>query len=119
MFKQIFIDYVSGVCGGIAVVLVGHPFDTTKTRLQTAPQGFYSGTIDCVKKTLKWEGNYYYHHHHHFHYHFHNHHYYLRYTRFLFRYAIINYHYNNHNDCNYNHHHHHHHLHNKGCIVHY
>lgn len=34
----------------------GHPFDTTKTRLQTAPKGFYSGTIDCVRKTMKWEG---------------------------------------------------------------
>jgi hypothetical protein len=34
----------------------GHPFDTTKTRLQTSPHGFYNGTIDCVKKTLKSEG---------------------------------------------------------------
>eukprot|EP01041_Mallomonas_annulata_P002206 gene2207-4293_t len=36
--------------------LSGHPFDTTKTRLQTSPPKFYAGTIDCVKKTLKWEG---------------------------------------------------------------
>jgi solute carrier family 25 carnitine/acylcarnitine transporter 20/29 len=50
------IDMTAGVAGGIVVVLTGHPFDTTKTRLQTAPPGFYTGTLDCVKKTLKWEG---------------------------------------------------------------
>eukprot|EP01038_Epipyxis_sp_PR26KG_P009501 gene9501-12799_t len=54
--NNIFIDYVSGVAGGVSVVLVGHPFDTTKTRLQTAPPGFYSSTFDCVKKTFQWEG---------------------------------------------------------------
>ena len=101
MFKENIIDFISGicllyssmncyyfycyhiykgVCGGIAIVVVGHPFDTTKTRfittiviniiiinviiiimtniirLQTAPNGFYNGTIDCCMKTLKWEG---------------------------------------------------------------
>ena len=50
------IDIFAGTLGGIAVVLVGHPFDTTKTRLQTAPRGFYKNTIDCVRKTLQWEG---------------------------------------------------------------
>jgi solute carrier family 25 carnitine/acylcarnitine transporter 20/29 len=50
-------EYLSGVAGGIAVVLVGHPFDTTKTRIQTAPPGFYSSTVDCLKKTIKREGN--------------------------------------------------------------
>ncbi len=50
------IDMTAGVAGGIVVVLTGHPFDTTKTRLQTAPKGFYTGTLDCVKKTYKWEG---------------------------------------------------------------
>eukprot|EP01039_Chlorochromonas_danica_P009159 gene9157-10110_t len=49
-------DICAGTLGGIAVVFVGHPFDTTKTRLQTAPTGFYRGTVDCVKKTLRWEG---------------------------------------------------------------
>jgi len=50
------VDYISGVAGGVAVVIVGHPFDTTKTRLQTSPPGFYNGTLDCVYKTIKWEG---------------------------------------------------------------
>lgn len=49
-------DYVAGIAGGIAVVLVGHPFDTTKTRLQTAPHGFYKNTLDCVKITVRNEG---------------------------------------------------------------
>jgi solute carrier family 25 (mitochondrial carnitine/acylcarnitine transporter), member 20/29 len=50
------VDILAGTLGGIAVVLVGHPFDTTKTRLQTAPSGFYQGTLDCVHKTFQWEG---------------------------------------------------------------
>ena len=49
-------NYIAGVAGGVAVVLVGHPFDTTKTRMQTAPASFYSGTLDCCKKTLRHEG---------------------------------------------------------------
>lgn len=50
------VDVFAGTIGGIAVVLVGHPFDTTKTRLQTAPHGFYSCTRDCIRKTIQWEG---------------------------------------------------------------
>jgi solute carrier family 25 carnitine/acylcarnitine transporter 20/29 len=37
-------------------VLVGHPFDLTKTRLQTAAPGAYTGAIDVVKKTLARDG---------------------------------------------------------------
>lgn len=36
--------------------LVGHPFDLTKTRLQTAAPGSYTGAIDVVKKTLARDG---------------------------------------------------------------
>ena len=50
------INYLAGVAGGISVVLVGHPFDTVKTRMQSAPPGFYKGTIDTVKQTLRFEG---------------------------------------------------------------
>jgi len=49
-------DIIAGTCGGVAVVLVGHPFDTTKTRMQTAPERFYAGSLDCVLKTYRWEG---------------------------------------------------------------
>lgn len=51
-------DVAAGTCGGVAICLVGHPFDTLKVRLQTQPteNPLYSGLFDCFKKTLKWEG---------------------------------------------------------------
>ncbi|KAK9863589.1 hypothetical protein WJX84_011011 [Apatococcus fuscideae] len=51
-------DIFAGTCGGIAVTLIGHPFDTVKVRLQTQPSAkpIYSGAIDCVRKTIQWEG---------------------------------------------------------------
>lgn len=51
-------NVVSGTFGGIAVCLVGHPFDTLKVRLQTQPvdRPVYKGLLDCFVKTMKWEG---------------------------------------------------------------
>ena len=68
-------SFISGGAGGVAAVLVGaftllykpghlsepvtqlgHPFDLTKTRLQTAAPGTYTGAIDVVKKTLARDG---------------------------------------------------------------
>jgi solute carrier family 25 carnitine/acylcarnitine transporter 20/29 len=37
-------------------VFTGHPFDLTKTRLQTATPGQYTGALDVVKKTLARDG---------------------------------------------------------------
>lgn len=34
----------------------GHPFDLTKTRLQTAPPGTYTGATDVVRKLLARDG---------------------------------------------------------------
>ncbi|CAE6507145.1 unnamed protein product, partial [Rhizoctonia solani] len=48
--------FLSGGVGGVSAVLVGHPFDLTKTRLQTAPEGAYTGALDVVKKTLARDG---------------------------------------------------------------
>jgi len=48
--------FISGGFGGVCAVLVGHPFDLTKTRLQTAAPGMYTGAIDVVKKTLAKDG---------------------------------------------------------------
>jgi len=48
--------FIAGGFGGIAAVLVGHPFDLTKTRLQTAAPGVYTGAVDVVKKTLARDG---------------------------------------------------------------
>lgn len=49
-------DIFSGTIGGIAQVLVGQPFDTTKVRLQSAPPGTYSSTLDVIRKLLSEEG---------------------------------------------------------------
>jgi len=51
-------NFISGGVGGMCAVMSGHPFDTIKVRLQT--QSFsnplYSGTLDCVRKTVSKEG---------------------------------------------------------------
>ncbi|OAL34984.1 hypothetical protein AYO20_05699 [Fonsecaea nubica] len=47
---------VAGGVGGVCAVVVGHPFDLVKVRLQTAEKGVYSGAIDVVKKTIAREG---------------------------------------------------------------
>ncbi|KZS95725.1 mitochondrial carrier [Sistotremastrum niveocremeum HHB9708] len=49
-------SFISGGFGGVCAVLVGHPFDLTKTRLQTAPPGAYTGAVDVVRKTLARDG---------------------------------------------------------------
>ncbi|TCD69892.1 hypothetical protein EIP91_005716 [Steccherinum ochraceum] len=54
--KESMKSFVAGGVGGVAAVLVGHPFDLTKTRLQTAAPGTYNGAIDVVKKTLARDG---------------------------------------------------------------
>ena len=40
----------------IHVSCTGHPFDLTKTRLQTAQPGMYTGAIDVVKKAVAKDG---------------------------------------------------------------
>lgn len=49
-------SFLSGGFGGVSAVLVGQPFDLTKTRLQTAAAGTYTGGLDVVRKTLKADG---------------------------------------------------------------
>ena len=83
MLILILLALVQGFCAGISVTLVGHPFETVKAslsyarvfslesdahlcsscivqvRLQTQPSGknaIYKGFVDCVAKTIKWEG---------------------------------------------------------------
>lgn len=48
-------DLAAGGVGGICAVIVGHPFDLVKVRLQTT-SGVYSGAFDCVRKTIAREG---------------------------------------------------------------
>ena len=46
----------AGGVGGVCAVVVGHPFDLVKVRLQTAEKGVYKGAIDVVRKTIAREG---------------------------------------------------------------
>ncbi|XP_055334629.1 mitochondrial carnitine/acylcarnitine carrier protein-like [Paramacrobiotus metropolitanus] len=55
-------DFLAGGFGGTWLVIVGHPLDTIKVRLQTQPKvglaqvPLYRGTWDCFQKTIKTEG---------------------------------------------------------------
>ncbi|KAI9266133.1 mitochondrial carrier domain-containing protein [Helicostylum pulchrum] len=50
-------DLIAGTIGGWAQVVVGHPADTIKVRLQTQPSPpIYSSAMDCVRKLIKEEG---------------------------------------------------------------
>ncbi|XP_073125777.1 mitochondrial carnitine/acylcarnitine carrier-like protein [Henckelia pumila] len=55
-------DLTSGTVGGAAQLIVGHPFDTIKVKLQSQPAPLpgqplkYAGAIDAVKQTVAAEG---------------------------------------------------------------
>lgn len=51
-----FRSLAAGGVGGVCAVLVGHPFDLVKVRMQTAEKGVYSGAMDVVKKSIAREG---------------------------------------------------------------
>ena len=46
----------AGGVGGVCAVIVGHPFDLVKVRLQTAEKGVYTGAMDVARKALVREG---------------------------------------------------------------
>ena len=46
----------AGGFGGVCAVVVGHPFDLIKVRLQTAERGVYTGAIDALKKSIAKDG---------------------------------------------------------------
>ncbi|XP_028809032.1 mitochondrial basic amino acids transporter-like isoform X3 [Denticeps clupeoides] len=50
-------DFVAGCVGGAAGVLVGHPFDTVKVRLQvqSAQKPLYRGTFHCFQSIIRQE----------------------------------------------------------------
>lgn len=49
-------SFAAGGFGGVCAVVVGHPFDLVKVRLQTADKGVYSSAIDVVKKSVARDG---------------------------------------------------------------
>ncbi|PBP20389.1 hypothetical protein BUE80_DR008389 [Diplocarpon rosae] len=46
----------AGGFGGVCAVVVGHPFDLVKVRLQTAERGIYSSAVDVVRKSIARDG---------------------------------------------------------------
>ncbi|ODV89234.1 hypothetical protein CANCADRAFT_148477 [Tortispora caseinolytica NRRL Y-17796] len=48
--------FVAGAFSGMSKLLVGHPFDTIKVRMQTAPSGQFTGSLDCFLQTIRKEG---------------------------------------------------------------
>ncbi|KAI8925454.1 mitochondrial carrier domain-containing protein [Entophlyctis helioformis] len=48
-------QFIAGGLAGVAQVLVGHPLDTVKTRLQLGGAEF-KGPMDCIVKTARHEG---------------------------------------------------------------
>ncbi len=47
-------DFFAGTCAGIALTVVGHPFDTIKVRMQTSTQ--FKSATQCVLQTIRKEG---------------------------------------------------------------
>ncbi|KAL1596208.1 carnitine transporter [Nothophoma quercina] len=47
---------VAGGVGGVFAVVVGHPFDLVKVRMQTAEKGVYTGAMDVLRKGIARDG---------------------------------------------------------------
>ncbi|KAF3035395.1 carnitine transporter [Didymella keratinophila] len=47
---------VAGGVGGVFAVVVGHPFDLVKVRMQTAEKGVYNGAMDVLRKGIARDG---------------------------------------------------------------
>ena len=47
---------VAGGVGGVFAVVVGHPFDLVKVRMQTAERGVYTGAMDVLRKGIARDG---------------------------------------------------------------
>ncbi|EYU45804.1 hypothetical protein MIMGU_mgv1a010480mg [Erythranthe guttata] len=62
MMGDVVKDLTAGTVGGAAQLVVGHPFDTIKVKLQSQPAPIpgqppkFSGAIDAVKQTIAAEG---------------------------------------------------------------
>ncbi|POY72121.1 hypothetical protein BMF94_4853 [Rhodotorula taiwanensis] len=48
--------FAAGTASGLTKLVVGHPFDVIKVRLQCSPRGAYAGPWDCLKRTVQSEG---------------------------------------------------------------
>lgn len=59
---EILKNFIAGGVGGTFCVVMGHPFDTVKIRLQTMPKQLpgarplYTSALDCTKQIIGREG---------------------------------------------------------------
>ncbi|KAF9551301.1 hypothetical protein EC957_009185 [Mortierella hygrophila] len=51
-----FHGFVAGVTSGVTKLVVGHPFDTVKVRMQVSGSDRFRGPLHCLMETLKKEG---------------------------------------------------------------
>eukprot|EP00172_Hildenbrandia_rubra_P003878 Plantae.Rhodophyta-Hildenbrandia_rubra.ctg6799.p1 GENE.Plantae.Rhodophyta-Hildenbrandia_rubra.ctg6799~~Plantae.Rhodophyta-Hildenbrandia_rubra.ctg6799.p1 ORF type:complete len:306 (+),score=47.19 Plantae.Rhodophyta-Hildenbrandia_rubra.ctg6799:611-1528(+) len=60
---SVVVELTAGTFGGMAQLLVGHPFDTIKVKLQNMPKPaageapLYTGAMDATRKTIAQEGS--------------------------------------------------------------
>lgn len=54
-FRQQLVGVAAGASSGTTKLLVGHPFDTVKIRLQTTT-GLFASPLHCLRETLVKEG---------------------------------------------------------------
>ncbi|KAM0748561.1 mitochondrial carrier [Meredithblackwellia eburnea MCA 4105] len=48
--------FAAGTASGLTKLVVGHPFDTIKLRMQCSNPGTYKGPLDCLLQTIRHEG---------------------------------------------------------------
>lgn len=52
-----YIGVFAGICSGLTKLLIGHPFDSIKVRMQVEGfHGRFRGTFDCLNQTIRKEG---------------------------------------------------------------
>ncbi|KAF9273575.1 hypothetical protein BGZ88_003668, partial [Linnemannia elongata] len=51
-----FHGFIAGVTSGVTKLVVGHPFDTVKVRMQVSGSDRFKGPLHCLMETLKKEG---------------------------------------------------------------
>ena len=54
-YAMVAADAIGGFISGSVAIVVGHPFDTIKVRLQ-AGRSQYNGGLDCLRSTIRAEG---------------------------------------------------------------
>lgn len=48
--------FIAGILSGVTKLLIGHPFDTIKVRLQVSGDRFNNSVTNCVRTTVRKEG---------------------------------------------------------------